>query len=128
MPAPTARARQVVIVGAGLGGLAAERALRRVPVAVTMVDAHNYSTFAPLLFEAAVGVIVPEDVARPVRSFLGRRGHTTFRLGEVVAIDWERRHVSSPTGTSCRSTISSSRRESCRGTGPCRVPPSTRCR
>ena len=93
MPAATARAAHVVIVGAGLGGLAAERALRRVPVAVTVVDAHNYATFAPLLFEAAVGVIVPEDVARPVRSFLGRRGHTTFRLGEVVAIDWELERV-----------------------------------
>jgi NADH:ubiquinone reductase (H+-translocating) len=93
MPAAPARPPQVVIVGAGLGGLAAERALRRVPVAVTVAVAHNYSTFAPPLFEAAVGVIVPEDVARPVRSFLGRRGHTTFRLGEVIAIDWARRQV-----------------------------------
>ena len=80
---------RVVIVGAGLGGLAAERALRRMPVAVTVVDAHNYSAFPPLLFEAAVGVIVPEDVARPVRSFLSRSSHTAFRLGDVVGIDWE---------------------------------------
>jgi NADH:ubiquinone reductase (H+-translocating) len=93
MPAATTPVPQVVIVGAGLGGLAAERALRRVPVSVTVVDAHNYATFAPLLFEAAVGVIVPEDVARPIRSFLGRRGHTTFRLDEVVAIDWARKRV-----------------------------------
>ena len=84
---------RVVIVGAGLGGLAAERALRRVPVAVTLVDAHNYSAFPPLLFEAAVGIIVPEDVVRPVRSFLGRSRHATFRLGEVVGVDWERRQV-----------------------------------
>lgn len=87
------RAPRVVIVGAGLGGLAAERALRRVPVAVTIVDSHNYCAFPPLLFEAAVGVIVPEDVARPVRSFLGRSSHATFRLGDVVGIDWERRRV-----------------------------------
>ena len=93
MPDASTGAPNTVIVGAGLGGLAAERALRRVPVAVTLVDAHNYSTFPPLLFEAAVGVIVPEDVARPVRSFLGRRGHTTFRLGEVIGIDWARRRV-----------------------------------
>jgi NADH:quinone reductase (non-electrogenic) len=70
---------RVVVVGAGLGGLAAERALRRAPVGVTVVDAHNYSAFPPLLFEAAVGVIVTEDVARPVRSFLGRRPATAFR-------------------------------------------------
>jgi NADH dehydrogenase len=83
----------VLIVGAGLGGLAAARALRRMPVAVTVVDAHNYSAFPPLLFEAAVGVIVPEDVARPVRSFLARSSHTAFRLGEVIGIDWERSRV-----------------------------------
>jgi NADH dehydrogenase len=84
---------RVVIVGAGLGGLAAERALRRLPVAVTLVDAHNYSAFPPLLFEAAVGVIVPEAVVRPVRSFIRRSPHTTFRLGEVVGVDWGRRSV-----------------------------------
>jgi len=58
-----------------------------------VIDAHNYATFAPLLFEAAVGVIVPEDVAWPIRSFLDRRGHATFRLGEVVGIDWAHRRV-----------------------------------
>ena len=83
---------RVVVVGAGLGGLAAERALRDVPVAVTVIDQHNYSAFQPLLFEAAVGVIVPEDVARPVRSFLGS-AHTTFRLGEATGIDWGRQRV-----------------------------------
>ena len=83
----------VLVVGAGPGGLAAERALRHLPVAVTVVDARNHSVFQPLLFEAAVGVIVPEDVARPVRSLLRRGPRTTFRVGEVIAIDWEARRA-----------------------------------
>ena len=82
-----------MVVGAGLGGLAAERALRGVAADVTVVDTHNYSAFPPLLFEAAVGVIVPEDLARPVRSFLGRCPHTAFRLGEAVGVDWDRQLV-----------------------------------
>ena len=90
---PGARPPRVVIVGAGMGGLAAARALRRAPVDVTVIDAHNYSAFAPLLFEAAVGVIVPEDLARPARSLLSRCPNATFRVGRVVGIDWGRRSV-----------------------------------
>jgi NADH dehydrogenase len=39
-----------VIVGAGFGGLAAARALRRRPVRVTLVDRRNYHLFQPLLY------------------------------------------------------------------------------
>jgi hypothetical protein len=31
-------------------------------------------------------VIVPENVARPVRAFFARRGNTTFRHGDVIAV------------------------------------------
>jgi NADH:quinone reductase (non-electrogenic) len=72
-----------------MGGLAAARALSRSPVPVTVVDSRNYSTFQPLLFQAAVGVISPEDVARPVRSILNGYANVTFRVGDVVGADWE---------------------------------------
>jgi NADH:ubiquinone reductase (H+-translocating) len=80
-------------VGAGLGGLAAAAAFRGSGVRVTVVDSHNYSAFPPLLFQAAVGVISPEDVVRPVRGVLGRWSNVTFRLGDVTAVDWQRRRV-----------------------------------
>jgi NADH dehydrogenase len=83
----------VLIVGAGLGGLAAARSLRRSGFDVTVVDSHNYSAFPPLLFQAAVGIISPEDVVRPVRATLGRWSSVTFRLGDVVGVDWERSRV-----------------------------------
>jgi NADH:quinone reductase (non-electrogenic) len=84
---------RVLIVGAGLGGLAAARELSRLPVVVTVVDSHNFSVFQPLLFQATVGVISPEDVVRPVRSILNHYANVTFRLGSVVGADWKRRRL-----------------------------------
>jgi len=39
----------VVVVGGGFAGLSAERALRRAPVRLTLVDRHNHHVFQPLL-------------------------------------------------------------------------------
>ena len=44
---------QVVVVGAGFGGLAAAKGLRDAPVGVTLVDANNFHTFQPLLYQVA---------------------------------------------------------------------------
>lgn len=83
----------VAVVGAGMAGLAAVRALSGAPVTVQLIDRHNYTTFPPLLFQVATCFIAPEEVARPIRAQL--RGHpaTTFRMGQVVDVDWQRRQV-----------------------------------
>ena len=44
---------RVVIVGGGFGGLAAAKALRRVPVDVVLVDRTNHHLFQPLLYQVA---------------------------------------------------------------------------
>ena len=44
----------VVIIGGGFGGLYAARALRRVPVRVTLVDRRNHHVFQPLLYQVAM--------------------------------------------------------------------------
>jgi NADH dehydrogenase FAD-containing subunit len=64
---------RVVIVGAGMAGLATVRALARAPVTVQLIDTHNYTAFPPLLFQVATCFISPAEVARPVRALL-RRG------------------------------------------------------
>ena len=44
---------QVVIVGAGFGGLNAAKRLEKEPVDVILIDQHNYHTFQPLLYQVA---------------------------------------------------------------------------
>jgi NADH dehydrogenase len=90
---------RVVIVGAGMAGLAAARALARAPVAVQLIDAHNYTTFPPLLFQVATCFISPEEVARPVRALLRRNPAASFVMGRVVDVDWPGRRVLLEDGT-----------------------------
>ena len=85
------RAR-VVVVGAGFGGLAAVRALARLPVDVALIDRHNYHTFTPLLYQVAAAELEPEEIAYPIRSILRRKPSTQFFWGEISAIDFSR-HV-----------------------------------
>jgi len=87
----------VVVVGAGFGGLAVARGLLGRPVDVTLLDANNFHTFQPLLYQVATAGLDAENVAFPVRaSVRGRRGRPTnvrVRMGRVARVDLDRRTV-----------------------------------
>ena len=59
---------RVVIVGAGFAGLSAAKALRRVPVQVTVVDQHDYHTFKPFLYQVATALLGADVPGRTVRA------------------------------------------------------------
>jgi len=84
---------RVVIVGAGFGGLHAARALRNLPVDVTVVDRRNHHTFQPLLYQVALAVLSPADIAQPIRTILRRQTNTEVLMDEVNAIDVHARRV-----------------------------------
>jgi NADH dehydrogenase len=84
---------QVVIVGAGFGGLAVARALHRLPVDVTLVDRRNFTTFQPLLYQVATAGLNDADVAHPIRGLFHRQHNLHVRQGEVVAVDETRKVV-----------------------------------
>ena len=81
----------VVIVGAGFGGLAVARGLRDAPVDVTLVDANNFHTFQPLLYQVATAGLDGDDVSFPVRAIVRRRwrrgGNVAVRMARVTALD-----------------------------------------
>jgi NADH dehydrogenase len=85
--------RRVVIVGAGFGGLAAARKLRRAGVEVTLVDRVNHHLFQPLLYQTAAGAISSSDCASPIRPSVGRAPNTTVLMAEVTDVDAERHQI-----------------------------------
>ena len=89
----------VVIVGAGFGGLAAARALRRVEADVTIVDRNNYHLFQPLLYQVASGLLDPSAIASPVRTIMRRSPNVDVLRAEVTGVDVTERHVITTTGT-----------------------------
>ena len=92
------RAR-VVIVGAGFGGLHAAKALRHLPVDITVIDRKNHHTFQPLLYQVALAVLSPADIAQPIRSILRRQSNTQVLMDEVTGIDVQNRNVDLKSGT-----------------------------
>jgi len=93
MTSPEPAKPQVVIVGAGFGGLYAARALNHAPVQVTLLDRHNYHLFQPLLYQVAAAGLSPGDIAYPIRGVVSRQKNTRVFLAEAVAVDVRARKV-----------------------------------
>jgi NADH dehydrogenase len=89
---------RVVIVGAGFAGLHAAKALARMAVDVTVIDRRNHHTFQPLLYQVALAVLSPADIAQPIRTILRKQANTQVLMDEVTGIDVEQRQVALSSG------------------------------
>ena len=78
--------RRVVIVGGGFAGLNAARALRKLPVDITLVDRTNHHLFQPLLYQVATAGLSPADIASPIRSVLRRQNNLEVLMSEVGGV------------------------------------------
>src|SRR3989442_12220212 len=84
---------QVVIVGAGFGGLEAAKKLACEKVRVTVIDRTNYHLFQPLLYQVATAALSPADIAAPVRSVLSKCKNVEVILAEVKSVDVEAKKI-----------------------------------
>ena len=87
------RRPRVVIVGGGFGGLYATKALSNEAVDVTLVDRKNHHTFQPLLYQVAMAVLSPADIAQPLRHILRGSRNVQIILDEVIGFDSAARRV-----------------------------------
>jgi NADH dehydrogenase len=84
---------QVVIVGAGFGGLEAAKKLACKDVHITVIDRTNYHLFQPLLYQVATAALSPADIAAPVRAVLSKCRNIEVILAEVESVDVAARKV-----------------------------------
>jgi NADH dehydrogenase len=81
------RRPRVVVVGAGFGGINAAIGLGKLPVDVTVVDRKNHHTFQPLLYQVALAVLSPGEIAQPIRSILSKNANTEVIMDAVVGFE-----------------------------------------
>jgi len=89
---------RVVVVGGGFGGLQAVRRLRGARADITLIDRRNFHLFQPLAYQVATGALAAGEIATPLRSIFKRRRDVRVVMGEVAAIDVERRELTVAAG------------------------------
>jgi NADH:ubiquinone reductase (H+-translocating) len=84
---------QVLIVGAGFGGLGVAQGLAGADVDITIVDQRNHHLFQPLLYQVATASLATSEIAWPIRHLLRRRREVTTLLGTVGGVDTQNHRV-----------------------------------
>src|SRR6202049_2447085 len=79
--------KRVVIVGGGFAGIAAARALRHADVEVVLIDRRNHHIFQPLLYQVAMAVLSPAEIAAPIRQLEVKQQNLSVLLAEVTGVD-----------------------------------------
>ncbi len=84
---------QVLVVGAGFGGLTFCQKFGYPRARITLVDRQNHHLFQPLLYQVATAGLSAPEIAQPIRSILRHKPNVTVLLREVTGFNLERREV-----------------------------------
>jgi NADH dehydrogenase len=87
------RQYQVIVLGAGFGGLTFCKHFRHPAARVTVVDRTNHHLFQPLLYQVATAGLSAPEIAQPIRSILSHRPDITVLLNEATGFDLANRKV-----------------------------------
>jgi NADH dehydrogenase len=90
---PENKVFEVVVLGAGFGGLTFCKHFRHPNARVTVVDRTNHYLFQPLLYQVAAAGLSAPEIAQPIRSILSNRPDITVLLERVVSFDLNKRQV-----------------------------------
>lgn len=84
----SAEVQHVTVVGGGFAGIGCVKELAgRDDVQVTLIDAHNYHQFQPLLYQVATSQLAPGDIAFSLRKLFEHADNVDVKLGTVESID-----------------------------------------
>jgi len=87
------RRPRVLIIGGGFAGTHATLALAKLPVDITVIDRRNHFTFQPLLYQVALAVLSPANIAAPIRGIVRSKQNVDVLMDEVVHFDLEERRA-----------------------------------
>ncbi len=85
--------KRIVVIGGGFAGLRAATGLAKLPVDVTLVDRRNHHTFQPLLYQVALAVLSPANIAQPIRGIVRDMPNVEVLMDEAMGFDTAQRRV-----------------------------------
>ncbi|HTS72914.1 MAG TPA: NAD(P)/FAD-dependent oxidoreductase [Gaiellaceae bacterium] len=84
---------RVLVLGGGFAGIGAAQKLKKSDVDVVLVDAHDYHTFQPLLYQVATGLLEQPAVGHPIRDLFHKQDNIRIHQDRVTGIDLDAREV-----------------------------------
>src|SRR6478752_4160158 len=84
---------KVVVLGGGFAGLGAARKLEKADVDVVLVDANDYHSFQPMLYQLATGLVDATAVAHSLRDLFQHQQNATVHQAHVSGIDLAAKEV-----------------------------------
>ncbi len=89
---------RLLILGGGFAGTHAAVGLGNQSVDVTIIDRRNHFTFQPLLYQVALAVLSPANIASPIRAIVRSKRNVEVLMDEVVSFDLTARRVKLKSG------------------------------
>ncbi len=91
--------KRIIIVGGGFGGLNVAKSLKNSSeVDITLLDRRNHHLFQPLLYQVAMAVLSPADIAVPIRSILSGQRNLRVLQAQVEDVDVDNQTVTTEAG------------------------------
>src|ERR1700719_2722989 len=90
---PKSSKPRIVIVGGGFAGLRAAKGLAKLPVEIVLSDRRSHHTFQQLLYQVALAVLSPADIAQPIRSIVRNHPNVDVLMDEAVGFDLSEQRV-----------------------------------
>jgi len=87
------RRPRVIILGGGFAGTHTATSLAHLPVDVTIIDRRNHFTFQPLLYQVALAVLSPANIASPIRAIVRGKNNIEVLMDEALDFDLSARKV-----------------------------------
>lgn len=84
---------RLVIIGGGFGGLNVAKALKKTDLDIILIDKTNHHLFQPLLYQVATAALSPGEIGIPIREILRKQENTSVIMGDVVAVDKNKKCV-----------------------------------
>lgn len=92
------RRPRLLILGGGFAGTHAAVAAAMLPVDVTVIDRRNHFTFQPLLYQVALAVLSPANIASPIRSIVRGKQNVEVLMDEAIGFDLNAQRVQLKSG------------------------------